>query len=1612
MRIRFLVSAAIVFVMVSCVFGALVSNASANQSARDSYGYRWTDSNAGAPAVAFNWVEIDASGTDTGLTGSLVEGGPYSIGFNFNFYGYTYTHFYVTTNGFIGFDGGYEYEWSNDQIPESWGPDNFIAPYWTYGTNYDGTIYYQTMGVSPNQQLVVEWENVSTIWTSDLLTFEVILNETGEIWFQYLEVGTDYGSDASVGIEDLNGNVGVEYSYDTSSLSNGLAILFSTGGVMIAPSQTGVGRMGTDVNYTLTVKNWQTVSDSFEITYNSSLGWTVSLYDSMANPLADTDGDTVPDTGTIAGGASASIEVRISIPASPSAFQDITNVTATSYMNSATHDTCYLTTNVASAWFTPPHEDVGLDPNGIGEFEILYVNASVNVRVAGWYYIEGQLHTASESYFSYDAGSAYLAAGSGIVSLRFYGYQIREYGVDGPYHAHMTLYDGWDIEQDTDIHYTAAYAATEFMLPPGQFGTTHADGVVDTDADGLFDTLFINATVVANYDWSFRVYANLYDSSYNYMMYAQNYTDLLAGTSSVSLEFDAWDVYELGQDGFFYADLYLYAYVDGSWIYFESDSHMTGDYTLSQFERKPILFSTPINDYANDTNSDGYYNFLEVSATVDVAIEGDYTLIGILQADTWRPVIETITINAHLTAGLHTIDFYFTGWMINANGDSDDMDITLEAWSESFLVDSETYLTDYYYYDDFERKPILFSTPINDYANDTNSDGYYNFLEISATVDVAVEGDYSFVGILQADTWQPVIDTTTVDAHLTVGLHTIDFYFPGWRIRANGDNDDMDVTLEAWSGTVQVDSVLYTTYDYYYYYDFEQKPIFFSTPIDDYANDTDSDGEYNFLEISATVDVAVEDDYSFVGTLRADAWQPVIDTTTVSAHLTVGLHTIDFYFPGWPISENGDSNSMDITLEAWSGPVLIDSVLYTTAYYYHYDFESAPGWFQPPYNDYGLDTNSDSLFDYLVVEVPVTVDTAGSYEVRATLNAGVDVETLSTTTYLDVGTTTVEVRFTGWLIWNNSYDGTFYVYLYLYDSGNRQMASDLHTTSYLHSQFQGNPASFGSPHEAYVEDADSDGDYDGIFVNVTVIVDSGGTFLVQGVLIDSGSNQVTSAGSWATLGTGTHVVQIVLPAWMINLNGVDGPFIVDLTLHDANRNVLDIDSVTTSTYSNESFDSTIPQINSEWAPTAPTIDGAISAGEWADATVVDLAAVSPLNTIDGSLLVMNDATNLYIAYDAYGDTHEDSDDASAIGFDTGNDEVATNGHEDSFLLIGSSPGESQHLRYSSSFSSWISHCSPFDTALAEHDTLAGNIGFGPSDGHAVDHRIYEYSIPLALLDLAPGDAVGFLGRSWSQYGLYDAYDGTDSSWPTWFPYSPSMSQYGDLLLAPEPIVIPPPVTTATASGTSGSSGWYLSQVDVTLTATGGSGGLDYTQYRLDGGSWTAYSAKIPVTGDGTHSLEFRSVDNAAQVEATKILTVKIDTTAPTSAASVSGSWFWLNGTDASSGVSLIKYRIDGGAWTTYTGKVNITTSGTHEVQYYAVDKAGNNESAKSVTVKVGKSGSSLGISSGTLMLIGLLAAAVVAALVVLVLLMKRRKGNAPSTYAPVQYGMPPPPPSQ
>jgi uncharacterized lipoprotein YddW (UPF0748 family) len=120
----------------------------------------------------------------------------------------------------------------------------------------------------------------------------------------------------------------------------------------------------------------------------------------------------------------------------------------------------------------------------------------------------------------------------------------------------------------------------------------------------------------------------------------------------------------------------------------------------------------------------------------------------------------------------------------------------------------------------------------------------------------------------------------------------------------------------------------------------------------------------------------------------------------------------------------------------------------------------------------------------------------------------------------------------------------------------------------------------------------------------------------------------------------------------------------------------------------------------------------------------------------------------------------------------------------------------------------------------------------------------------------------------------------------------------------------------------GSNGWFISDVDVSLSATDTCSGVASTEYSLNGGEWQPYTGTITITSEGTTVITYRSTDNAGNVEPTKTLNVQIDKTAPSASISADPSrisppngkfvpvTLSLNAADATSGLASVSYIVN------------------------------------------------------------------------------------------------------
>ncbi|TLZ65698.1 MAG: hypothetical protein E6K16_02520, partial [Methanobacteriota archaeon] len=219
-----------------------------------------------------------------------------------------------------------------------------------------------------------------------------------------------------------------------------------------------------------------------------------------------------------------------------------------------------------------------------------------------------------------------------------------------------------------------------------------------------------------------------------------------------------------------------------------------------------------------------------------------------------------------------------------------------------------------------------------------------------------------------------------------------------------------------------------------------------------------------------------------------------------------------------------------------------------------------------------------------------------------------------------------------------------------------------------------------------------------------------------------------------------------------------------------------------------------PEITSRWAVTPPNPDGQVATGEYilSSENSKDLSVLGG-NSVAALITVENDLTYAYVAYDATGDASPGMNDSASMAFLTNRTAFPFAPPDDEFGAGG--PMGPFHAVWNETTASWRIEdaCSP---ALdANHTGLACSIGFDRSPLSSVPHRIYEFRIPLRLLEvpasIPAGYSIGFAAASnWSR-GIENREFLRNSSWPLVDPAKPPR-WYGVLRLANAPPINTPP----------------------------------------------------------------------------------------------------------------------------------------------------------------------------------------------------------------------------
>lgn len=138
------------------------------------------------------------------------------VGFTFTFFNDDHNSVWISSNGLMVFPPSTEADaddFSNDVIPSTIIPNNFIAPLWDDLTTSaaTATVHYETQGAAPNRRLIVQWTNVPELAATVTNTFQAILSEgSNKIELRYGPIDPQTtANDYTVGVENQTGTAGL-----------------------------------------------------------------------------------------------------------------------------------------------------------------------------------------------------------------------------------------------------------------------------------------------------------------------------------------------------------------------------------------------------------------------------------------------------------------------------------------------------------------------------------------------------------------------------------------------------------------------------------------------------------------------------------------------------------------------------------------------------------------------------------------------------------------------------------------------------------------------------------------------------------------------------------------------------------------------------------------------------------------------------------------------------------------------------------------------------------------------------------------------------------------------------------------------------------------------------------------------------------------------------------------------------------------------------------------------------------------------------------------------------------------------------------------------------------
>lgn len=209
--------------------------------------------------------------------------------------------------------------------------------------------------------------------------------------------------------------------------------------------------------------------------------------------------------------------------------------------------------------------------------------------------------------------------------------------------------------------------------------------------------------------------------------------------------------------------------------------------------------------------------------------------------------------------------------------------------------------------------------------------------------------------------------------------------------------------------------------------------------------------------------------------------------------------------------------------------------------------------FNGSFQDAGLDTDGDGLFNQLNINAGVNVTTAATYRIVATLtDSGGNSLDAAFKAALTPGLTTVRLTFDGSTIFKRGINGPYKLshIILAEENGSNFMPVDersnaFQTAAYSFTAFQHPPLFLTGNNSAVGIDTDNNGLFNQLVASIDVNVRTSGFYRWSARLADINGAEIALAGNFGNLNAGVSTVNLTFPGQLIGQHGVNGPYKVD-----------------------------------------------------------------------------------------------------------------------------------------------------------------------------------------------------------------------------------------------------------------------------------------------------------------------------------------------------------------------------------------------------------------------------------------------------------------------------------